>query len=273
GGTGQQDVAAERRAAVASGIQRGVERDRAAAGRRLARIVGRELDVPAIGGDRAVDYDAVAGECRDANALGRDIDRIGEGDVLRRLEDHIASRGVDGRRRDRSPTIGDDDVGRIEQPGSDRTLRRQRVDRAGADGEVGGARGFDIAAIAAVGAAARGDRAVEHGVLLRPHRDPAAIAVVGRVGGNGRTLLDGHILRVGQRAGAVEIAADQHQAATGLARGVDIGADGEVDIGARYLYRAAGAARRQALRTDRAADRNTAVRAAVENDGAVLDAD
>src|SRR6185437_11457939 len=96
GGTGQQDVAAERRAAVARGIQRGVERDRAAAGRRLARIVGRELDVPAIGGDRAVDYDAVAGEGRDANALGRDIDRIGEGDVLRRLEDHVAGRGVDG---------------------------------------------------------------------------------------------------------------------------------------------------------------------------------
>ena len=102
------------------------------------------------------------------------------------------------------------------------------------------ARRFDKAAVAAVRTTARADRAVHLRGFVGPDDDFAAIAVLTRIGDDGRVGTDIGATRIRNRwIAALVIAADEHGAATRSAGRVDMRHVDEADLGAKQFDRAA----------------------------------
>ncbi len=239
--------------------------DHAAAGvQRQPEIAGVRRRV-----DDAVDRDVVGG-------LQGDVGEIEPADEIAR-HDPGGEAGIVGilvdlaryRRLEIGARIGvrDDDVGRVEQPGAGQAGGRRCVDAAG-HRQPAKAGGLDLAAVAALGAAARRDGAVEAGAVVGPQHDRAPVAGQGRVGGDagaGRHFGAG---RAPDLALALPVAADQRGAAAGLAGDVDIGGLAQPDVLAEHMDRAARLAGIVARRVQRPADRHGAGIATAEHDGA-----
>ena len=83
--------------------------------------------------------------------------------------------------------------------------------------------GFHEAAVAALGPAARGNRAVKPRIVVRPQHDFAAVARFKRIGldaGFGTEHSGAGVLH--QRIGALVITTHQHHAATAASRGIHL---------------------------------------------------
>ena len=110
------------------------------------------------------------------------------------------------------------EVAGIDQPASRRAGRCARID--GARNRDTPARGFDVAAVAAGRAAARGDRAGKAGIMVRPDDDRAAVTAAQRIGRDRRRGVDIDRRRARHRAPPQRLAPDADRAAAGRARGV-----------------------------------------------------
>ncbi len=112
---------------------------------------------------------------------------------------------------------------RVEQQHTVATTRRRGVGTSAIEqGDL--ARHLDLAAIAAALAAARPDVAVEGGGLIGPHDHLAAVALEQRVGQQaGAAAYPAHLGVAYLRIGALPVAADQHRASAGVARGIQRG--------------------------------------------------
>jgi hypothetical protein len=129
--------------------------------------------------------------------------------------------------------------------------------------------GFDRAAVSAFGTALGADGTRDVRRSGRIDRNRPAIAIGAGIGGNdGRA--DTHGSRVRFRSGAVQIPADQHPAATGIARRVQIRTVRDRDNIAAQCDRAAGLARIPARGFQGTGNARRSAVACVEDDLAVL---
>ena len=161
------------------------------------------------------------------------------------------------------------EVHRVEEPATCRALRCQRGhSRIVADGQLL-AGSLDLAAVAAIRPTPGAESTIHRGVLVGPDGDIAAVAIGNGVGvdaGAGGDVGGGGVLL---RSGAMEVAADQGRAATGVAGNVDLRSRLQVDLLTEHFHRAAGLAGVLAGGVQGAAIADGTQVAAVQDDGAV----
>src|SRR5882724_12626690 len=97
-------------------------------------------------------------------------------------------------------------------------------------------------AISRLCAATRGNFAKEPGSVVGPHGDLTPITAIDRVGVDGRATSDVRLRSVLLGAGAMEITADEHRAAAGIAGSVDARTVEQADVLAEDFDGAAGRA-------------------------------
>ncbi|OEZ47065.1 hypothetical protein JAB1_34770 [Janthinobacterium sp. MP5059B] len=257
-----------------------------AIGHASGRIIGRQRDMAAIGGDGRIDIDDLARLRRQAHALLRDVDGAIEIDAVQGLQRDVAAgagnevgadAGVAGGRRvgeliegtQLAARTGDHgDIVRIEQPVAALAMRRAGIDADAIDGQVM-AGCFHEAPVAALRTAARGNAAVYLGRFIAPGDDLAAVATMDGIGIDAGVLADEHLPRILHgRVLALVVAAQQDRAAARGAAGVDCRVAQQTHLLAQHLdvsplaHRASG--------TGDAARLEQRLAAGLEHDPAIL---
>ena len=157
------------------------------------RIVGRQRDISIGGADAGVDIDVAAGLHGNPDAVGGHSDRIGDRDVVVRLQHHVGCRRIDRGGRNRligarrvgelidlrqsgNAPGGNSDIQRIEQKRSDGSIRRQCIDLTG-ETKVFMSRYFDLTAVSSCVPALGEDRAAKDRILIRPYHHVAGAGI------------------------------------------------------------------------------------------------
>ncbi|EEF26255.1 conserved hypothetical protein, partial [Ricinus communis] len=204
--------------------------------------------------------------------VGREDDIAVAATASRRLDRHI--RGLQ-RLRNAGVTDGaafagavNQDVRRIQQPHPGLAPCRLGVDHAAVHVEIV-TRRFDLAAVAAVAAAARTDGAIKTCGAVRPYRHLAAVTAAHRISVDHRAGRHRGGAGMAFAATAQEITANQHGAAAGVAAGIDAAGGRQRDRIAQHLDGAALPARRASGRIQGAVVRDAAALTAAQHDDAL----
>ncbi len=178
-------------------------------------------------------------------------DNVGRFQIADKLCD--VQNGIVRRRRVDTATKGwfragiarDDNVAWIKQQRACAPLRGQCIDTA-SEGQRALSRHFHRPAVAALGTAARGNKAVKGGHIVRPQDDLSPVAGLACIRGNHRIRINTQIQRMGQGPLPHVIAPDADRATAVFAAGLDP-CTGQFDLVANNGHIAAAAPRQRPL--------------------------